>query len=279
MKNLIMGLMLVWISVPVRPLAQSDSTAVVLKKTTLTLSSVVSSNANYYGQTAQEALPFGYLDFRLRMPSGWYASSGGYQLLTEDNFPSELHLGTGFEFDITPNIALDLNYTRSFYAKDSPILQASNPNSASASIEFTHYFKTGLTGDFNFGKSEDIFLSLTNSKDIQLAQWGSNLLHLNPGINIVAGTQRFYVTYMEETSRRLLGGLLPIPLPGNGETVETTTVSEDFNLLSYNFNLPLVFYRGKSALMLSYQLSLLSKKTGQERSQNSFLSLGYFYQF
>ena len=282
MKTLLMTLFYMLGLLPFYAQAQSsDSTATISERTTFTLSSLISSNASYYGQAAEKQLPFGYLDLKVRTPIGWYASAGGYQLLTEKELPSEIHVGTGFEWELGEKVELGIGYTRSFYAKDSPLLQASNPNSATASIGFNHYFKTEVEGDYNFGQTEDIFISFNNSKDIKLTQWGSNLLHVTPALNIVGGTQRFYTIYIEERQRQLglLGGLLPIPGGEQSETVETTEVSTDFNLLSYNVQVPFIWYRGRGAALLSYQLSFLTEKTRQEKRSNSFFSLGYFYQF
>ncbi|WP_353138556.1 hypothetical protein [Pseudopedobacter sp.] len=281
MRTILMNLTFILVIFPCYVWAQSDSTETEEKKTTLTLSSLVSSNASYYGQAAEKQLPFGYLDLKVRTPIGWYASAGGYQLLTEDAFPSEIHVGTGFEWELGKKVELGIGYTYSFYAKESPLLQASNPNSASASASFTHYFKTEVEADYNFGQTKDIFISFNNSKDIKLAEWGSNLLHVNPALNIVGGTQRFYTTYVEErkTQSGGLGGLLPVPGKGQSEFVETTEESTSFNILSYNMQVPFIWYRGQGAVLLSYQLSFLTEKTEQEKRQNSFFSLGYFYQF
>ena len=282
MRNLFTVSVFLFITIPLFVFGQSDTLSGE-KKNTLTLSAVVSSNANYYGQTAPETLPFSYVDLKLRTALGWYISAGGYQLLKENNFPSETHLSSGFEFDLSPEVDFQIGYTRSFYAKASPLLQASNPNSLSSTIGINHLLRTELAADYNFGKSEDIFISLDNSKNISLGQWGEkNTFFLKPGVSIVAGTQRFYTTYIEERKQRV--GLDPIldVLGGNQqenqENTETTTVSTDFSLLSYNFNVPLIYYRGKGAIMLSYQLSVLSKKNTQSNRSNSFFSLGYFYQ-
>ena len=282
MRNSLIGLVSLFVAVPLCVLGQSDTSSLE-KRNTLTLSSVVSSNANYYGQTAAETLPFAYVDLKFKTSWGWYISGGGYHLLKENNFPSETHLRSGFEFDLGPKADFEVGYTRSFYSKASPLLQASNPNSLSATIGINHLFRTELMADYNFGQSEDIFISLDNSKNILLGQWGEkNTFYLKPGISIVAGTQRFYTTYIEER-KQWMGGLnniLPLPVQENNEkqTTETTTVSTDFSLLSYNFNLPLIYYRGKGAFMLSYQLSVLSDKSAQGNRSNSFFSLGYFYQ-
>lgn len=282
MRNSLIILVSLFASVPLFVSGQSDTLSQE-KTNTLTLSSVVSSNASYYGQTAEESLPFAYVDLKFKTSSGWYISGGGYHLLKENHFPSEMHLKSGFEFQLGPKADLEIGYTRSFYSKASPLLQASNPNSLSATIGIDHLFRTELMTDYNFGQSEDIFISLDNSKNILLGQWGEkNTFYLKPGISIVAGTQRFYTTYIEEQRQWTdgLNNLLPFPVQQNNEkqTTETTTVSTDFSLLSYNFNLPLIYYRGKGAVMLSYQLSVLSDKSVQSKRSNSFFSLGYFYQ-
>lgn len=281
MRNSSALLVFLLFTTPLFLFGQSDTLS-TKKENTVTLSSVVSSNANYYGQTAAETLPFTYVDVKLRTSWGWYVSGGGYQLLKENNFPSELHLSSGFEYNLSPKVDFEVGYTRSFYSKASPLLQASNPNSLSSTIGADHLFRTALTADYNFGHSEDIFISLENSKNILVTKLGAkNTFYIKPGINIVAGTQRFYTTYIEER-KQWVGGLDKLlPFPGEEkepQTTETTTLSTDFSLLSYNFNLPLIFYHGKGAVMLSYQLSVLSKQSAQGNRPNSFFSLGYFYQ-
>ena len=277
MRNLF--IVFVFISTPLFIFGQSDTSS-TKKKNTFTISTLVSSNASYYGQTAKEKLPFTYLDLKLKTTSGFYISGGGYQLLKEDNFPSELHLSTGFEFDLGSGVDFAIGYTRSFYSKTSPLLQASNPNNASAILGVDHLFRTELTGDYSFGKSKDVFISLDNSKNILLGQLGKkNSFFLKPTISIVAGTQRFYTTYIEEqTLRNGLGSILPILGGNQPQNKETTTESTGFNLLSYNFIVPLIYYRGKGAVLFSYQLSVLSNKVAQGSRSNSFFSLGYFYQ-
>lgn len=281
MKTILMNLAFVLGVLPSYVWAQSDSTIMEDKKMTITLSSLITSNASYYGQAAEKQLPFGYLDLKVRTPIGWYASAGGYQLLSENEFPSELHVSTGFEWNFGEKVEASIGYIRSFYAKNSPLLQASNPNTASASLGFTHYFKTEIETDYNFGKTEDIFVSLNNSKNIKLTQWGENLLYVNPTLSIIGGTQRFYTYYIEERKRQLglLGDLIPLPGGEETEIVETTEVSTEFNLLSYNIQTPFIWYRGRGALLFNYQLSFLTEKSAQQKRSNSFFSLGYFYQF
>lgn len=257
-----------------------DSTS---RKINFTWSSLWSNNASYYGQAAEESLPFLYTDLTMRTPIGWYLSAGGYQLLKEKHFPSELHLGTGFEFKLSQAISLNLGYSRSFYSKDSPLLQASNPNSLSAEVGFSHFLQTDIGADYNFGKDQDIFVSLANSRSVPIHSFtDQDVLYIKPTVTLTAGTQKFYTTYLEEKQRRLglpdfLGDKLPIEPEPTYE--ETTVESTNFKMLSYNFQLPVIWQYKKSAFMASYQLSIIGKDVSTERSTNSFLSIGYFYQF
>ena len=109
-------------------------------------------------------------------------------------------------------------------------------------------------------------------------------ISITPGVEIVAGTQRFYETYVEE--KRVRDSILGLPIPpllggGGGTTTTTTTkVSTDFNLLSYNFKLPLSYYRSSYLLEISYQLSLLSQNAESGAgTTNSFVNLSFYYQF
>ena len=137
-----------------------------------------------------------------------------------------------------------------------------------------------MTGDYNFGKTEDIFISLDNSKNILLGQLGEkNTFYVKPTVSIVGGTQRFYTTYIEEQKLRTgIGSIIPIFGQNPPQPTESTKESTNFSVLSSNFTVPFIYYRGNGALMLSYQLSVLTKKVAQENRSNSFFSLGYFYQ-
>lgn len=191
--------------ISVSALAQTQDS--ISKKTTFTWSSLWSNNASYYGQAAAQTLPFLYTDLTMRTDMGWYVSAGGYQLLKEGNFPSELHVGSGFEFSLGEKVVLNVGYSRSFYSKDSPLLQASNPNSVSSELGISHVFQTDLGADYNFGKEDDYFVTLTNSKVLRLHSFSSkDVLYVKPTVALTAGTQRFYTTYLEERKRRL--GLL-----------------------------------------------------------------------
>lgn len=252
-----------------------------VKKTTLTLASIFSTNANYYGQVAEERLPYTLLNATLRTPYYFYITGGGYRLLNNDFASSAYQLGAGFEFELGKTVELDIGYTRSFYPEGSPLLQASNSNNASATISADHVFKTSATVDYAFGNEDDYFITLGNSKQIRLGQITSkDQVIIQPGIEVVAGTQRYYEAYISEQKRQ--GKLLDF-LPGKPPQTVTDTVitqSNSIKMLSYSFQLPVYYYRSQYAISATYQLSILDP--GIEAVSNkpkSFFSLGFFYQF
>ena len=63
MRKLLIPFSFICILTPFLVFGQSD-TLTTGKKNTLTLSTLLSSNANYYGQTAAQTLPFTYIDLK-----------------------------------------------------------------------------------------------------------------------------------------------------------------------------------------------------------------------
>ncbi|MGV3762623.1 hypothetical protein [Parapedobacter sp.] len=261
--------------------AQTDSTK---KETTLTMAAIYSTNASYYGQTAEERLPYVLLNATLRTPFHLYLTAGGYKLLTIDGALSASQLGAGFEFQLGKNVALDLGYIRSFFPEGSPLLQAANTDNASTSFAVDHLFKTELTGDYMFGKEEDYFLTLGNSKRVKIGQFTpKDIVAIEPGVELAAGTQRYYQYYITEGHRlgRLVD-LLPITPPGQSQNEPDTTLvqSTDFKMISYTLSLPVYYFRASYAVSASYQLSVLDPNVeALSKKPRSFFNVGFYYQF
>ncbi|MES2651746.1 MAG: hypothetical protein V4663_08395 [Bacteroidota bacterium] len=258
--------------------AQQDS----VKKATVTLAALYSSNVSYYGQATDERLPYVLINATVRFPVGFYLSAGSYKLLNYGSGISETDIGAGFDYDFNDKLTAGLSYTRSFFPANSPLLQAANENNANVSLKYEWpWLKSSLSTDYAFGKENDVFISLSHSKEIGIGSLinEKNSLSLEPAIELVAGTRHFYETYTVEKSNRGKGKS-PVS-PGNSNSTTTTTVaSNNFNLLSYNFKLPLSLSRANYMAELSYQLSVLGSKSEAElKPQQSFFGLAFYYQF
>ncbi|MGX5816623.1 hypothetical protein ACWKWU_00410 [Chitinophaga lutea] len=264
--------------------AQSDSAQTGKKKTTVTTGVTYASNASYYGQLPEEAMPYVALSASVRIPAGFYITGLGYRLLKDSGrIVSAMAAGAGFAFPISKKLEADLSYTHTFYPANSPFLQASSPDNASLALTHTGWLTTGLRGDYNFGDEQDVFASLSLEKQINLGSLakGKDLITLTPSAEVTAGTQHFYETYTTQKRYRdsLLGLPLPVPVP-IGETETRTRSVTNFNLLSYNFKVPLAYNRTHYMIEAAYQLSVLSEwaATGAGTA-NSIFNLSFYYQF
>ena len=257
------------------------------KKTTITLAAIYSNNASYYGQVAAEKMPYVALNATVQFPVGIYASALTYKLFTNSSFISAASIGAGYVFDIVKNLTGDVSYHYTFYPKNSPFIQSSTPSLLSAAINYEHLFTTGAMFDYAFGKHSDYFITLTNSKafDIYLPD-NKSIVSITPGIDIPAGTQQFYETYIKERANNGKGvGSGHNPGKGNpnqqpGIIVEEISSSK-FGLMSYNFKLPVSFARSTYLAEIASQFSLLHHDVVVEGLSNthSFFTVSLYYQF
>jgi hypothetical protein len=263
--------------------AQTDT---VQASKTLTLASLYNSNISYYGQVTSEKLPYALLNATLRFPSGLYLSAGSYRLFSDSSFVSEGDFGIGYDYEINDELTIGFSYYKFFYPKNSPLLQAANTNNVSFMVTYHFpWFKSVFSTDYSFGKADDIFISLGQSKDISLFSITKNdLISMEPCIELVAGSRNFFETYTIEQQKRGKGNGKN-PNVGNGNAGNTTIITETveastFSMLAYNFKLPLNYSRANYLAELSYQFTLLGHETepGVKRNQ-SFFGLAFYYQF
>lgn len=257
------------------------------EKTTFTLGVLYSNNVNYYGHVAAEKMPYVALAGSVRFPHGFYITGLAYKLFNDSLAVSAFGLGAGYEFDIAKNLTGDVSYHHTFFPKNSPFIQASSPGLISAVINYEHLFSTSLTADYAFGKQSDYFFTLGNSKgfDIYMPD-NKSIFTVTPGIDIIAGTQQYYETYITERKNNGKGigsGNNPgkgNPNPNSGTTIEERSFSK-FGLMSYNFKLPISFSRANYLAELEYQFSLLAKNAVLEglSDNHSFVTLSFYYQF
>lgn len=262
--------------------ASADSTT--LKSNSLTLAAIYGNNANYYGQTASERLPYLLSNASLQLKSGFYLSAGAYKLLNVGGSAiSELDLSAGFEANIAPDFTGSLGYTRSFFAKNSPLLQAANENTLNASLGYDWKFlKSNLSSYYAFGTQQDVFVSFSNSKSIDLGSLFDNndFISLEPGFELVGGTLHYLEEYRIRKDRR--DGLLGSPplFPGPPQYTTGTRDVSSFDILSYNTNVLLGYNRGNYLIETGYQLSILGKNVSEgNQKPRSFFNLSFYYQF
>ncbi|MND48070.1 hypothetical protein D3C80_389810 [compost metagenome] len=260
--------------------AQADSS-----KTTLTVAAMYSSNANYYGQTTDQKFPLVLTNATVRLPMGLYFASSIYQLINTEG-GTVVALGAGYDYSLTEKLTVGLGFNHTFFPTNSPLLQASNAENINASVTYNYWLTSALSADYAFGKEQDFFITLTNSKAFSLGSLFSDedYISIEPGVEIVAGTQHFYDTYITKKNNKANPGGKPNvqqqPVNnGNGSIVSYVPASK-FSLLSYNLKMPLAYNRSTYLIEAAYQLSILGKQVDAvSTTPKSFFNLSFYYQF
>lgn len=278
-----------------------DTDTTEAPKTAITLATLYSSNVNYYGQTSTQKLPYvlGYAS--IKFPAGIWLSGQTYKLLNSEPGISGLSVSLGYDFNLSKNLTGSLSYGRSFYPDSSQLLQSINDDMASASLDYDwKWLSTGLTADYGFGDGGVLYTTLNASKivDLGLSLSSKDYFTFEPVVEVIGGTQRFYseTETQEDNSQpqepdggglgRIIGkngklfpgtpkGNIPGSKEGEGTVVATTT----FNVLAYNFTLPIVYNRSNYSIEASYQGSILSKSISDSQKIQSFFNLGFYYMF
>jgi hypothetical protein len=249
-------------------------------KATLGLDLTYSNNANYYGQVAEESLPYVAVQASYRLGFGLYFTGMAYKLLQGDNqVVSASNLGAGVAFPLSKKVSLDFSYNHTFYPSYSPLLQASNPDNATALLTYETWVSSTLNVDYAFGKTSDYFVTAGIGKTVNLTTGEKGILSVKPSFDIVGGTQHFYQIYLidKRLEDSLLGLLLP---PPDNSPASVTSMATEFNLISYNFKAPISYNRANYVIEAAYQLSILSNKAQSGPGKvNSFISLSFYYQF
>lgn len=271
--------------------AQTDSNStnpedsIPKAKNTLTLAAVYANNASYFGQRPEETTPYAALAATYQLKSGFYLTGLAYKILTEKNPDiSAANIGAGVNWKFNKKLSGDLRFTHSFYPALSPLLQSVNTENINLGLKHNGWLETSLSGDYAFGKTNDVFITAGIAKDINLFSIGAkDLVSIKPFVSIVGGTQRFYNSYVtEQKLRDSLLGIIIDPLfgtPSNGSNT-TTVAGSSFDIISYNFELPLSYSRAHYTVEAAYQVAVLSKKSlSRPGKVNSFFTVGFYYQF
>ena len=280
--KLFLSLLLFSISITAFPQQAPRDTVKTTNKPTLTLATLYSSNANYYGQTTVERLPYVLAYGGLAFNSGFSISATGYRILNADGAGTGADLSAGFDFDLSKNLSAGIAYTRSFFPDSSFFLQSQNLNMFSGKLGYDfNWLTAGLNADYNPGQDGALYLSFDLKKSIELIAFNkSDYISIEPAFEVIGSTQQ--ITSTEEVPQsNQNNGLGIVKLPGRrfDQKPEYRTVeSTSFGVLSYNLKLPVAYSTRRFMVETAYQASLISRNTQASfKNPRSFFSLGLYY--
>ncbi|MGV3502506.1 MAG: hypothetical protein ACO1O1_02280 [Adhaeribacter sp.] len=199
-----------------------------------TASLEAANNSSFYGRISPRAYPYVAPTLTYVHPLGIWASATAYQLFNTADYIDETDLSLGYSFRIRQKVDANLSYSHFFFSKNSPLVKAATSNavSAYAALDWKYVF-TAFTTSYIFGRSNDVFTVLENSRYLPLNPlWkGKTAIGLDPKITLTAGTQEFYQeyttteTYQNDLAKSgqgngnkgPIGGVLDPLLPGGGQ--------------------------------------------------------------
>jgi len=263
---------------------QEDVDSTETPRTTFTIGAQYANNSNYYGQRPVDATPYTAVIGSVHFPSGFYFTGMAYRLLKDTSaIVSAGSISAGLDFKMGDKWTGDISFSHALYRNNSPFLQASLNNTVSAAVTHQWWMNTGLTVDYSFGETQDVFATLATSKFIPFGNVFSSKdgIAITPELSATAGTQHFYKSYVSNKILQDSIAGLPIPIFGSETQSDTiTTSSTSFSLLTYNLKIPLSYYRAHYVVEAAAQFSTLSENvTLSPKSINTFFTLSFYYQF
>ncbi|WP_242923320.1 hypothetical protein [Pontibacter liquoris] len=280
---------------PVKP---DDTTPAdsVTKKGWWTVSLETANNSSFYGRNTAKQYPYVAATVSYVHNTGLWASATTYQLFNTEDYIDETDVSAGYSFKISPRATGNISYSRFIFSENTPLVKSVTANAltANAAVDWKILY-TALTSSYVFGGSSDVFVVLENSRYIALNPlWkGKRAIGLDPKISLTGGTQEFSETHTitEQNKKSVggaIGGILDPLKPGNGNsgnnggttTTTTTTTVHRFQLLNYEFLLPVVVSLGNFELEPSWRYSIpVNLLEGDESTAQSFYTFKASYTF
>ncbi|HWB24160.1 MAG TPA: hypothetical protein VG738_01715 [Chitinophagaceae bacterium] len=230
----------------------TDSVATV-KKNVLNASVNYVSRLNYFGRVdslkSSGLFPVVGIDSKI----GLYAT--GTFIFTQNSAQPLTYAGTaieaGYKFPENKHFAGNIFYSQFLYKNSAAIVQSALKEQTGINATWKNKY-VNVTGGMDLKFSNNTDIGVTGALDhlfiFRLTGIKKSAIALNPTATVNAGSQKFVQSYSTKT-----GGILG-NLPGSAST--TTQNVDKFNILSYEFSMPVVFVINKfyAALTPAYVL-------------------------
>jgi hypothetical protein len=195
------------------------------------------SALHYFGRTDSLKSSGLFPSIGFQSKTGLYAQ--GNFIFVNNAAQSTAYTGTtieaGYRFPQTDHFNGNIFYSQFLYKDKSVLVQSALKSQTGINLSFTNPVVT-INGGFDVKFSNQTDLGATLGFDhLFLYKLGDGMAFaLDPSVYAYAGTQKFSNTYLERKN------VLGIPI-----TQQTTEQVTQFNILSYEVSMPLVFVAGK----------------------------------
>ncbi|MFN2440268.1 MAG: hypothetical protein ABR503_13780 [Chitinophagaceae bacterium] len=258
--------------------AQSDSTQSARPQFKLSIN--YNSNLNYYGRTDSLRSSGVFPLAELWITPSFYVNAA--PIFVNNKIQSFDYAGTvatiGYQ-TITDKWLRNLYVLKPFYEQSSQLVQSALKAQTGVSISrLNKIINVTLGADVKFSDKMDFGATAGLDHIIRIENKDKSIIVINPSVYAYSGTQQFSKTYTRKKSDYLL-------FPGNSESV--TENSSKFNILAYEFSMPIIFAKGEvqvlatpSYILPQNLITVANRPDLSEKGENMFYAtLGIKYSF
>ncbi|MBB5397037.1 hypothetical protein [Mucilaginibacter sp. AK015] len=257
--------------------ADTDS---VVRKNSVSAGISYGSDALFFGRTGPIKYPFTSTDVIFNTKPGFFIYGSAVKVLGYKPLVDEIDIGGGYYYRLSKKFTGTVSYTRFIFNKEANIIKSSASNDINWKNSFDwKYLKTSLTADYLFGKSYDLFTTISNSKYIE-SNFNifndQDFISINPSVNLIFGTQNFVQRYSVDHDYRIEADNIAV----QNENGRRARANAKFNMLNYSFKIPLAYNMPHYTLEASYKYSIPVNVEGILRNRReSFFNFTFYYVF
>lgn len=254
-------------------------TDTIVRKKSISVGVSYGSDAMFFGRTGPVAYPFNTVDVIYNTKNGFFVYGTLLRLTGYRTSIDEIDIGGGYLFRPTKQYSGSISYTRFIFNKEQRIIESATNNDINLKNTFDWGpFKSSVSLDYLFGKSNDFFVTLGQSKYIE-PNWrlfaDDDYITFNPGVSMIIGTQNFVRNYSLDNRTRLIADNIfqsaNAPYQYNNGRL---------NVLNYSFKLPIAYNRPHYTFEAAYRYSIPVNVQGSlMNKRESFLNLTFYYLF
>jgi len=242
-KQFYSWLLLFALLLPVLIKAQSDST-LNEDKLQFKLGVYYNSNLNYYGRTDSLRSSGIFPLAEIWLNKNFYINAA--PIFVNNRITSFDYAGTvttaGFRFSSNNKFAGNIYFVRPFYESKSELPQSALKGQLAATATGLNKFINLTAGaDVKFSDKTDYGATVGLDHIFRFELPASSVLVIDPSVYLYAGTQQFTKSYYKQNSFLFF--------PGVEQTVSESV--NNFNVLAYEFSVPVIYAKGKWQLLFS----------------------------
>jgi len=261
-------------------------TGTTVKKASVAVGLNYGTDVSFFGRTSQYRYPFSSGDVIYNTKTGLFVYGSAWKVLASEPTIDELDLGLGYNYRLSKELKGNFSYTRFFINDKSQIIKSSATNDINFKNSFDwKILKTSVTTDYLFGKSNDFFVTINNSKYFE-SNWSvfddKDYLTFEPAFTMIFGTQNFVQNFSDNHDFDNPTGHGPGPTMHYDPMppADAADKNSQFNLLNYSLKLPIAYNRPHYTLEAAYKYAIPVNVQGKLiNNHESFFNLTFYYLF